>query len=292
MNWKRLAAWTTLLVAVWLLGSFLVAYRITRRPRPIYPEPVPVVVWGELQSLRIATADGEELGAWFSEGQPEKPVVLLLHGHRGSRGNCLAQAEIFATAGCGVLLVTLRSHGDSTGCFNDIGYSSRHDVLAAVSWIEKRYEGRRVVIYGQSMGAAAATFAAAELGSRVHGYILESPYKNLRTAVWHRANRALPPGIDLVAYAGLAAVAPLVLPDLDRISPEEAAAGMPSLIPVLVLAGGADRLARPDESRAIVDRIGISARLMIFEGASHARLQTTDPAAYREALTEMASGGR
>ena len=33
------------------------------------------------------------------------------------------------------------------------------------------------------MGAAAAVFASGELARRVHGYVLECPYQDLKTAV-------------------------------------------------------------------------------------------------------------
>lgn len=291
-KWKRLVAWTSLLAILWLLSSLLVAYQATRRPHGRHLEPVPLVVWGDLQSLRLATADGEDLGGWFSEGQPDQPVVLLLHGHRGSRGNCLGQAQIFATAGCGVLLVTLRAHGDSTGDFNDVGYSSRHDVLAAISWLEVKCSGRPIVIYGQSMGAATATFASALLGNRVHGYILESPYLDLRTAVRNRTAMYLPPLLDALAYAGLVAVSPLVLPDVDHIAPITAVSGMPATMPVLVLAGGADQHARPEEARAITECLGASARLVIFQDAEHGRLPTVDPTGYRDALIDFLASCR
>ena len=52
------------------------------------------------------------------------------------------------------------------------------------------------------MGSAAAVFAAGELGHRVHGYILESPYQDLKVAVWNRVNVALPPVLSHAAYAG------------------------------------------------------------------------------------------
>ncbi len=85
----------------------------------------------------------------------------------------------------------MRAHGDSSGEFNDIGYSARLDVVAAVEFLERRRPARPILIHGTSLGAAAATFAAEELGHRVHGYVLECPYRDLRTAVWNRAEKAL-----------------------------------------------------------------------------------------------------
>jgi len=32
-------------------------------------------------------------------------------------------------------MISLRAHGDSTGDFNDVGYSARHDVVVAVEFL-------------------------------------------------------------------------------------------------------------------------------------------------------------
>jgi pimeloyl-ACP methyl ester carboxylesterase len=287
---KRLVLGTSILVLLWLIASFIVATVALQRKHPIFAEPAPDITWGKVDSFRLTTADGEELGAWFIANPDAKykmPVVLLLHGHNGRRGDCLAQAKIFADAGCPLMLITQRAHGDSTGEFNDVGYSARKDVLAAVAWLEKNHADRPIVIYGQSMGAASALFAAAELGRKVHGYILESPYKDLRTAVANRTRYYLPMVADQTAYAGLVSVAPIVLPCLDSIAPIEAASHMPDLIPVLVLAGSADRRARPEEARAICAKIPDQARLVVIEGGDHGGLMRADPEAYRAALQEF-----
>ena len=121
-----------------------------------------------------------------------------------------------------------------------------------MSFLEKRRPGRPLIVSGNSMGSAAAIFAAKELGHRVHGYILESPYQDLKVAVWNRLDVSLPPGLSHVAYAGMRAVGPLFIPHMDKISPLEAAGGIPDDVPVLILAGDADRLARVDEAQAIL----------------------------------------
>jgi len=270
--------------ALWLTVSFCVAYSLTRRPRARFAEPAPRVAWAKFEDRRITTRDGHDLGAWFAPGREDGPSVLLLHGNGGSRLKTLDRAALFAPAGCSVLLVSLRAHGDSSGDFNDIGLSARHDVVAAVAELERLRPGRPIIIHGTSMGAAAAVFAAEELAHRVDGYILECPYRDLKTAVWNRAQNNLPPLLDWLAYEGLVVVAPLVLPELAKIAPADAIARMPHDIPVLILAGGRDRRARPEEARAIFDVVRSHGTLAVFEAADHVRLHTVDPARYRRTL--------
>jgi len=169
---------------------------------------------------------------------------------------------------------------------NDFGYSARHDVVAGVEWLEGRHPGRATVVWGQSLGSAAALFAAQQLGERVRGYLLECPYQDLRTAVRNRTRVFLPPGLDVLAYSGLVAVSSFVLPTLDQISPQEAAAGVPKAVPVLILAGTADQRARPEEARAIAARIG-HAEVVVVEGGDHSRLEEPDPERYRRIVTDF-----
>jgi uncharacterized protein len=137
------------------------------------------------------------------------------------------------------------------------------------------------------MGAAAAVFAARELGGRVRGYILESPYRDVRTAVWNRVDVTLPPVLDVAAYAGLNLVAPVFLPHLDEISPLKAIAGIPEDVPVLILAGGGDHLARPTEARALHEKVASHGRLVFFPGAGHGDLLKSRPELYRRTVLEF-----
>ena len=293
---RRLRRWliaATAVVGIWLLVSFLFAYGLTHRKHARFEQPTPAVSWARFESARIPTRDGHDLGAWFAEGRAEAPSVVLLHGNGGHRGHHLGTAELLAGAGCAVLPVTLRAHGDSSGDFNDIGYSARHDVVAAVEYLERRRPGRPILVFGSSLGAAAATFASLELGHRVAGYILEAPYLDLRSAVRNRTRESLPIGLEWVAYRGLLAVAPLILPELDRISPFEAIAGIPADVPVLVLSGGRDVKALPEQVEALFGRVRSHGQLVVFREAGHLHFGEADRELYRSSILEfVAKAGR
>jgi uncharacterized protein len=144
-----------------------------------------------------------------------------------------------------------------------------------------------VLIVGTSMGAAAAIFAAGELGHRVQGYILESPYQDLKTAVWNRIEVNLPPVFSHAAYAGLRVAGPFFISHLEEISPLKAFAGIPDDVPVLILAGDADRLAHPEEAQALYYEVATHGRLLLFPGAGHGDLLRSAPALYTRTVLEF-----
>jgi alpha-beta hydrolase superfamily lysophospholipase len=284
---KRGIVVLTVLLASWLLVCSAVTYRLTRRAGVRTAEPLPRITWGQIEPERIKTSDGEELGAWFVDGLEKAPSVLLLHGNNGNRSHTLSRGQLLASRGWAVLMVTLRAHGDSTGDYHDIGWGARRDVWAAVEYLEKRRPGRPLIVSGNSMGSAAAVFAAKELGHRVQGYILESPYRDLKVAVWNRLDNSLPRGFSHIAYAGLRTVGPLFLPHIEQVSPLKAISGIPEDVPVLILAGDADRHARLDEAQALFGEVATHGKLVVFPGAGHGNLFNSNRDLYERTVLEF-----
>jgi hypothetical protein len=77
------------------------------------------------------------------------------------------------------------------------------------------------------------------------------------------------------------------LPHLDEISPLKAIAGIPLDVPVLILAGGGDHLARPDEARALHEKVASHGRLVFFPGAGHGDLLRARPELYARTVLEF-----
>jgi alpha-beta hydrolase superfamily lysophospholipase len=184
-------------------------------------------------------------------------------------------------------MISLRAHGDSTGEYNDAGFSARRDVWAAVEFLETRCPGRPVIVVGYSKGAATATFAASELAHRVQGYVLESPYQDLKDATWNRTDVYLPPVLSQIAYAGLRIVGPLFLPHLEEISPLKAISGIPDNVPVLIFAGRGDRLARPEEAQALFSKVATHGRLVFVPSSGHDDLSFTTSGVYAQTVLDF-----
>jgi alpha-beta hydrolase superfamily lysophospholipase len=291
-SWLRLppfryiAAIALLLAGAWLVLSFAAAWRLTRRALPPFEEPAPAVAWGRIEPLRLHTADGVEIGCWFVRGDATKPCAVLLHGNGDCRRSMLGPMEALVRAGFSAVAVSLRAHGDSAGDVNDFGFSARADVIAAVELAERELPGGRIVVLGQSLGAAAALFAAGELGARVNAYALESPYSSLEAAVENRTRVYLPPILDSIAYAGLVLAARAVLPTAVRIRPAMHVADIPLNVPVLFLAGVKDRHTKIEEIEAMASTIAAHATITRFENAAHSELFRSDPALYLRSVLE------
>jgi pimeloyl-ACP methyl ester carboxylesterase len=280
------------LAVAWFAASLWAARHFTSRRRPAFAEPLPEIGWAKVENQRLRTRDGQEIGTWFFAGAEDRPAIVLLHETGGCRSAALERAHKLCAARYPILAVSLRAHGDSSGDVSDFGYGARHDVLAAVEWLERRRPGKGIVLFGSSLGAAAAVFAAAELGNRVGGYILECPYRDLPTAVRNRTRMYLPWGVEWVAYQGLRLAAPLVLADVEKISPLAEISHIPPPVPVLILAGDQDRHAPLEDAQALWERVRGHGRLVVVAGAGHMSLDRSDPALFWQSVLSFLDQAR
>ena len=119
--WLRLVRLTVVLVAVWLVGTGVAATLYTRRLLGPTPEPPPKVDWADLETVRLKTTDGQDIGAWVNARGDKPFVVLLLHGIGENRSWWLPVMHRLADDGYASMAIFFRAHGDSTGHVVDFG---------------------------------------------------------------------------------------------------------------------------------------------------------------------------
>jgi pimeloyl-ACP methyl ester carboxylesterase len=125
-------------------------------------------------------------GAKLSAAQLRRPdprgVVFFLHGNSGNLKDCLVDLDAFREVNFDVVMFDYRGYGKSTGCIAS-EEQLRADVRAVWAEFSTQYEGKRVVISGQSLGTALAAGLAAELcaaGRSPDLTLLVSPYSSMR----------------------------------------------------------------------------------------------------------------
>jgi uncharacterized protein len=131
----------------------------------------------DFEPLRIATADGEELDAWFIPADRERAVLLFFHGNAGNISHRLDSLRIFHDLGLSVLILDYRGYGQSTGRPTEQG--TYEDARAAWRYLVERRNvpADRIVFFGRSLGGAVATWLAAEHPPR--GLIVESTFRSV-----------------------------------------------------------------------------------------------------------------
>jgi alpha-beta hydrolase superfamily lysophospholipase len=183
-----------LLVTI-LLAPILLAGCVAPMPPHAGPADAPPVTTGY-----FAMPDGTRLPyrAWLPDTAP-RAVVLALHGMNDSRDAWEYPAPDFARAGIAVFSPDQRGFGTTPerGLWPG-GREMASDARDMAQVLRDRYPHTRLVVMGESMGAAVLMVLAAERHPPpVDGYVLIAP------AVWGRAemNLFLRAGLWLFSHA-------------------------------------------------------------------------------------------
>jgi hypothetical protein len=129
------------------------------------------------EDVYFKTEDGVRLNAWFfpaaTNSARSSLVVLLCHGNGGNISHRLEMTEALLATGVNVLAFDYRGYGRSEGYPSEEG--TYRDGRAAYEWLQKRgFEGRHILLFGESLGGG----VAAELAARLNcaGLILQSTF--------------------------------------------------------------------------------------------------------------------
>ncbi|MBY0532632.1 MAG: alpha/beta hydrolase [Xanthobacteraceae bacterium] len=127
----------------------------------------------EAKEEKLATADGETIIVWHIPPRDEtKPVVVYFHGNGGALNLRAQRFARLALEGIGVVGVSYRGYGGSTGSPTEDGLIA--DGVAAYEFAAKLYSPARVAFWGESLGTGIAIAVAAE--APVAKLVLETPF--------------------------------------------------------------------------------------------------------------------
>jgi hypothetical protein len=260
---QSLSAWGKLRVLA--LGVTVPRPEVTRTPRDIgLPS----------ETVRFPADDGVTLEAWLFAPPAPKGTVLLFHGYSACRSALLAEGKAVVDRGYAALLVDFRGGGGSDGSVTTLGYQEARDVAAAAAFARARGLPGPLVLYGQSMGGAAVLRAVAVHGVEPDAVVVEAVFGRMLGTVRNRfARMGAPafPGAELLVFWGG------VRTGFNPFghNPEEYARAC--RCPALVLHGGADPNARPEEGRAIYENLPGRKEFVLFEGVGHTSLYAAAP---------------
>jgi dipeptidyl aminopeptidase/acylaminoacyl peptidase len=239
------------------------------------------------ETYRFTSENGATIEAWYVAGKDERMIVALFHGYAASKSTLLAAARVFHELGYGTLLVDFYGSGGSSGTDTSLGVEEAHDVAAAMNFIRQKWPGRKVVLYGISMGGAAVLRAVATEAINPDAIIVESTFDTLLNTARSRFHATGLPGTpfsELLIFWG----------SLQRGSnffahnPVDYARSVNC--PALILHGEKDERAPLEQARSIAQAAGDKAHLIIYSGVPHMPIVDARPAEWRRDVSEFLQG--
>ncbi|MFT3774460.1 MAG: alpha/beta fold hydrolase [Minicystis sp.] len=126
-----------------------------------------------VRDVVVPTRDGETLRAlYLPPAAANRVVILYLHGSRGYLPDRAPRIKLLGRDGDGVLFLSYRGYSGSTGTPSQDGLLE--DARAAHEFLGREAPGRKIVVYGESLGTGVAVKTGATLP--VAGVVLDAPY--------------------------------------------------------------------------------------------------------------------
>jgi uncharacterized protein len=242
----------TLVVAVTCVAIVTLAWVVQRSliyfPFGDVPSPSEVGLAG-VEPVTFDTDDGIRLHGWFVPSRRSPAITLaVFNGNGGNRAYRSGLARAFGERGVAVLLFDYRGYGGNDGRPTEAGLAS--DARAARAYLAARadVDMRRVIYFGESLGAAVAIRLAVDHPPAA--LVLRSPFTSMAD-------------VGRVHYPFL----PVRWLLRDRFPSLERIAQVSS--PVLVIAGDRDRVVPIEQSRQLYAAASAPKRLVIISGADH-----------------------
>ena len=138
------------------------------------------------QPVSITSFDGLNLHGWLFDPDCVNPLphlyAICCHGYTGEPAEMAKWAHWFAKLGFTVLVPAQRAHELSEGRYVGMGWLEHNDLLAWIHLIVESDPDARILLHGNSMGAATVMMAAGDprLPRNVVSAIEDSGYASVR----------------------------------------------------------------------------------------------------------------
>ena len=204
----------------------------------------------DVEPVTFETTDGLRLSGWFvaASGPSPRVTILVFNGNAGNRAHRGPLAGALHRRGLQVLLVDYRGYGGNPGVPTENGLTA--DSRAARAYLAGRpaIDASRIVYFGESLGTAVAIDLAVEHPPAA--LVLRSPFTSMADVGQHHYP-FLP--VRLLLRDRFAAI-----DQIRRIR-----------VPLLVIAGGHDRIVPIGNSRRLYDAAVAPKTLLVLSDADH-----------------------
>ncbi len=220
-----------------------------------------------LDSLRLS-------GYMIYTNRKPKGTVIALHGYRSNKNKYLPVVKYFTNAGYDFVAIDLRGHNESQGKFTGFSYDEANDVIDLIDYLKKNERLRgEVVLYGHSIGAAAAVLAVGK-GLKVKALVLESLFADFREIFPNYLEFYT--GFSVKSFSADTGEWLLKRADVevDSIKPVRIIGKMDSA-PVLLIYGSEDRKVPLSHAHKIYSTLNKPKEIVIVKGATHNTLWET-----------------
>lgn len=215
----------------------------------------------------------------ISSSTAKTPWVIAMHGYANQPENLGMYAKTFQDWGYNFLAPYLCGHYESEADFVSMGWIDRLDILSWIDFLNREYDHPPIILFGESMGAAAVMMATGEnLPANVVCAIEDSGYTSVKDIMSVQMRQA----VDMNASLLLSAISSITALHAGFNVKEASCITQvaKSHTPTLFIHGDRD-----DESpfwmlSVLYEACASEKEMLIVPGAAHVQGSRQDPALY------------
>ena len=129
-----------------------------------------------MSDCTIKNFDGLKLYGKYIKNDTSNNWVILVHGYTADAKSMLSLADEYYKKGFSILAPDQRAHGQSEGSYTSFGIKEKEDMKARISWIKDMDKDAKIIVHGESMGAATTMFLAADNPDNLVAFIEDCGY--------------------------------------------------------------------------------------------------------------------
>lgn len=134
---------------------------MTVHPQKIHSSETPEKYKLEYEKVELASFDNTRLKGWYLPAKkPTNKALLMLHGYPADKGDLLPTASLFEI-NFNILLLDLRSFGESGGRAATFGSKEQKDIKYALDFLEQK-GNKSIGVFGYSTGGSIALLSASQ----------------------------------------------------------------------------------------------------------------------------------
>ncbi|MCM1089097.1 MAG: alpha/beta fold hydrolase [Muribaculaceae bacterium] len=240
------------------------------------------------QKISAETKDGYTLVAEeFMPDVDSHKWALVLHGYTGWKEEMYPFAYWYYEQGYHVIVPDLRCQGESEGDFIGMGWTDHYDCELFIDYILEQDSEARIVLYGQSMGAATALMMAGEedASENICAVVSDCAYTDAYSMFGDKIDEWFHlPAFPIVDTACLA----LRLRGGYRLQDASAIQAVAkSRTPTLFIHGKEDAMISVEMTLELYEAADCPKEILLIEGAGHGQTQDKDPDLYYRTIKEF-----
>ena len=234
------------------------------------------------REVRIENDGFKLYGEYYDFGSNK--AVIIIPGRTESLMYSYYFASPYERAGFNVLVIDIRSHGNSDGKYDYLGIGEDMDIIRWSQLLHEQFGNESVILHGICMGANTAIHALThrDCPSYISGFVSEGCYisfyecyKRHMEVDKHPTFPVLPMVMHLIkVHTGT---------DVNKTRPIDFISRV--TVPTLFLCGKKDVYSLPEKSQLLFDKLGSSEKELVwFEEGSHSHLRIAGEELYDNAI--------